>query len=207
LEFKELVLNRRSIRRFLADSVSEEDIKDIISIATHACNSGNKQFWRFIIIRSETVKKEIAKIGRDKAAQLLAEANHANPSEKKSYKPQEFHLEAPVIIGVVATQKYRTQPDLLMLEAGYSETVVDDLRCRGDMQTIGAVIQLILLSAWEKGLGSCWMTGPLFARKELEELLGIAARESLAALIPIGKPAVMPANRERKPIEEVMSFL
>jgi nitroreductase len=94
-----------------------------------------------------------------------------------------------------------------MLEAGYSEKEVDDLRCTGDLQTMSAVIQLILLAAWEKGFGGCWMTAPLFARKELEELLGITDGNLLAAIIPIGKPAAVPAGRGRKAVEEVISFI
>lgn len=207
LEFKDLVASRRSIRKFLPEPIDKVDIEEIISTATNACNSGNKQLWHFIIIQSEDVKNKMAEIGRDKVAYLVNEANKANPTVEATYTAQEFYLEAPVVIGVVATSKYRTKPDLLMIEAGCSEKVIDDLRCRGDLQTIGAVTQLILLAAWEKGLGSCWMTGPLFARKELEELLGITDGGSLAALIPIGKSAIIPASRGRRPVAEVMSFI
>ena len=207
MEFKDLVVSRRSIRKFLPESIAKKDIEEIISIATNACNSGNEQLWHFIIIQSQAIKNKMVEIGRDKAAQLVNEANKENPDLKATYTAQEFYLEAPVVIGVVSTSKYRTKPDLLMIKAGYSESVIDDLRCRGDIQTIGAVTQLILLAAWEKGLGSCWMTGPLFARKELEELLGITDGRSLAALIPIGKSAIIPVSRGRRTVAEVMSFI
>ncbi len=206
LEFTELVRDRRSIRRYLSEPVADEDIKEIISIATNACNSGNKQFWNFIVIQNEFVKNEMARIGRNKATQLNNEVKRLNVNVA-AYVPQEFYLEAPVVIGVVATAKYRTKMDLLMLDLGCTGQEIDDLRCRGDLQTIGAVTQLILLAAWEKGFGSCWMTGPLFARKELEELLGITNGGSLAALIPIGKPLVIPTRNGRKSLNEVVKFL
>ncbi len=207
MDFKELVGSRRTIRSFLPEPIAKDDIKEIIRTATSACNSGNKQNWRFIIIQNETVKNKLAQIVREKAAWLIDEVGKVKTTDKPSYTPQEFFLEAPIVIGVVATSKYWTKPDLLMLDLGYSEKDVADLRCRSDLQTIGAVIQLILLAAWEKGLGGCWMTGPLFARKELEKLFGLKAEESLAALIPIGKPVVIPAGTGRKPVEEVISFL
>ncbi len=206
MEFKQLVFNRRTIRRFLPESISKADIAEIISIATNACNSGNEQFWHFIIIQNDNVKKEMAQVVRKKASQLNQEIAKVKAAEP-AYVPQEFYLEAPVVIGVVSTDKYRTKADLLMREVGYGDQEIADLRCRSDLQTIGAVTQLILLAAWEKGFGSCWMTGPLFARKELEALLGITGDKSLAALIPIGKPAVMPNRRGRKPVEEVISFV
>lgn len=201
------MLDRKTVRRFLPDFISDNDIKEIISTATHACNSGNEQLWQFLIIRNDEIKKRIAEAVRVKAAQLIDEVVKIKGGDKPTYAPQEFFLEAPVVIAVIAAGKYRTKPDLLMLEAGYSGTEVDDLRCRGDLQTMGAVIQLILLAAWEKGFGGCWMTGPLFARKELEELLGITDGNSLAAIIPIGKPAVVPAGRGRKAVEEVIRFI
>lgn len=206
MEFKELVGSRRTVRRFLPDPIAKSDIKEIIQTATKACNSGNEQNWRFIVIQSETLKKKMAQTVRDKAAWLNDEVEKVNQTVTSKYVPQEFILEPPIVIAVVATSTYWSKPDLLMFELGYSQKEVADLRCRGDMQTIGAVTQLILLAAWENGFGGCWMTGLLFARKELEELLGIADDESLAALIPIGKPAIMPASRGRKPVEEVISF-
>ncbi|MBU2699636.1 nitroreductase [Sporomusaceae bacterium BoRhaA] len=206
MEFTELVRDRRSIRQFLPEPITNKDIREIISIATNACNSGNKQFWNFIVIQNESIKNEMVRVCRDKATQLNNEVKKIN-ANVPPYVPQEFYLNAPVVIGVVATAKYRTKPDLLMLDLGYKEQEVDDLRCRGDLQTIGAVTQLILLAAWEKGFGSCWMTGPLFARKELEEVLGITNGNSLAALIPIGKPAVIPPKNSRKPLDEIVKFL
>ena len=207
MEFEALVRSRRSIRQFLPDPIADEEIRDIIDTATWACNQANEQNWQFLVIKSAAVKKEMLRIVREKAAALLEEAGKQNASGKPAYVPQEFYLNAPVIIGVVATGKYLTKSDLLMLDIGYSEEAVDELRCRGNMQTIGAVTQLILLAAWEKGYGGCWMTGPLFARKELQALLGITGGSSLAALIPVGKPASMPPSRGRKPIDEVAKFV
>ncbi len=206
MQFKELVDSRRSIRRFLPDSIAEDDIKEIIQTATKACNSGNKQNWHFIIIQSKMLRNKMAKIIRDKAEALLDEVKK-NAQEIVEYSPQEFYLEAPITVAVVATSSYRSKPDQLLLTLGYSDREVGDLRCRGDLQTIGAVIQLLLLAAWDKGLGGCWMTGPLFARKELENLLGISDGASLAAMIPIGKPAIIPINRGRRPVSEVMTFI
>lgn len=207
MEFKELVCARKSIRRFLSEPITQNEIVEIIQTATNACNSGNQQYWRFIVIRSDAVKNKIAQVVRNKAEWLNNETNKVFPSQKSKYISPEFYLEAPVVIGIVATAKYRTKPDLLMRNLGYDDRQVDDLRCRGDMQTIGAVTQLILLAAWEKGLGGCWMTGPLFARKELEALLEIPAGETLAALVPLGKPAVIPSGGSRKPVDEVIAFV
>jgi nitroreductase len=205
--FKDLVLDRRTIRQFLPDPVTDEDICEIISTATHACNSANEQHWQFIVIRSDNIKKRMAEIVRKKAAQLLDGVAILRNGERPTYDPPEFYLQAPVVLAVATAEgKYRSKPDLLMLEAGYSEAFVNAIRSHGELQTLGAAIQLMLLAAWEKGLGGCWMTGPLFARKELEALLGIAGGDILAALVPIGRPVAVPARRERKAPEKVLRF-
>jgi len=207
LEFKELVRERRTIRKFLPEPITEDTVKEIIATATCACNSGNQQNWRFIVIQNDLVKERMAQIVRAKARYLVEEAEKAGATNNTPYDPPQFYREAPVVIGVVATGKYQTKPDLLMLDMGYRETMIADLRCRGDMQTIGAVTQLLLLAAWEKGLGGCWMTGPLFSRTGLEEFFEIMEGESLAALIPLGKPAIMPPRSGRKAVDEIVRFI
>jgi len=207
MEFKELVMERRTIRSFSPEPIADGEIEEIMATAVYACNSGNQQLWRFIIIQNETLKNELDRVICEKAAQLVDEAEQRNLQNPPQYAPHRFYLEAPAIVGVITTGKYRTKPDQLMLDIGIDPKEVDDLRCRGDMQTVGAVTQLILLAAWEKGLGGCWMTGPLYARKELEEVLKLADGESLAALIPLGKPKIMPTRNSRKPLHEVVKFI
>ncbi len=208
MEFVDLVMDRRTIRTFLPEAVSDGVVREILTIATHACNSGNEQLWQFIAIRSQDLKARISQTLRDKADDLLDRVAISRGGERPAYNPQAFFLEAPVVLAVATAGKaYRTKPDLLMLEAGFSEMEILNLRSRGDLQTLGAVIQLILLAAWERGLGGCWMTGPLYARKELEDLVGLGRGEQLAALIPLGLPAAIPEVKGRKPLEEVLRFV
>ena len=201
-------MDRRTIRRFLPDAVSNGVVREILTIATHACNSGNEQLWQFIAIRSQNLKAQIYQTLKEKADDLLDRVANSRGGKRPVYNPQDFFLEAPVVLAVAtAGGTYRTKPDLLMLEAGFSEMEILNLRSRGDLQTLGAVIQLILLAAWERGLGGCWMTGPLYARMELEDLLGLGRGDQLAAFIPLGLPAVIPDVKGRKPVEEVLRFV
>ena len=47
---------------------------------------------------------------------------------------------------------------------------------------------LVLLAAESLGLGSCYMTGPLIAEKQIKEFLGIQENKVIGALLPIGFP-------------------
>lgn len=206
MEFAEIVKQRRSVRKFKQEPISKEELLDIIRIAAEAPSAGNEQMWLFKIVINDEIKRKMGEIITKKTERLIYDTK-CNPEQfKQSIKASTFFTNAPAVI-VVSTKQYRSKFDALLKESGLSEKEIDHLRARPDLQSIGAAIQNLLLAAWEKGYGTCWMTGPCVARYELEMFLGIHQPYSLAALIPIGKPEVIPASRGRKPIEEIVSFI
>ena len=56
------------------------------------------------------------------------------------------------------------------------------------VKSISCVAMLVLLAAESLGLGSCYMTGPLIAEKQIKEFLGIQENKVIGALLPIGFP-------------------
>lgn len=60
-----------------------------------------------------------------------------------------------------------------------------------------ALIQNLLLAAHARGLGTCWMTGPKYMEKEINELLDIT-QEELVSVVPIGYPDQSPPAPPRK---------
>jgi len=51
----------------------------------------------------------------------------------------------------------------------------------------------LMLSAWEEGLGTCWVTA--FSEKEIKEFLGIPHYMRVLALTPLGYP-----EKKKKPV-------
>ncbi|MEM3407247.1 MAG: nitroreductase family protein [Nitrososphaerota archaeon] len=62
MEVFEAILKRRSIRKYLNKPIEEEKIIKILEAARWAPSGGNRQPWRFIIIRNEEKKIELSKI-------------------------------------------------------------------------------------------------------------------------------------------------
>ncbi len=58
-EFKNFMLKRKSIRHFSSQPVSEEIIKNILSVANSAPSGANKQPWSFCVIQNKKLKKQI----------------------------------------------------------------------------------------------------------------------------------------------------
>ena len=205
MEFEKLVKERTTIRKFSSEPIDDSIIKEILEIATCACNSGNAQNWEFVVVNDQNTKQKISDILSCKA-NVLNQAIQTKRIIYEEYSPQEFYLNAPVIIFAFATGKYETKADIIMEKLGHSKERIVDLRSRGDIQTVAAAIQLILLAAWAKGIGGCWMTGPLYARYELEEFFKIDYDKSLVAMIPLGRPMIIPKKQSRKDLEQVVRF-
>ncbi|MHA2017569.1 MAG: nitroreductase family protein [Promethearchaeota archaeon] len=60
MEFNDVILKRRSIRKFKQDPVQDEKIRKIIEAARLAPTWSNKQGVRYIIIKDQNTIKEIA---------------------------------------------------------------------------------------------------------------------------------------------------
>lgn len=206
MEFKELVAQRRSVRKFKPEAVNKEELLEIIRTASQAPSAGNDQMWSFIVITNEQAKKDMADIVTKNLEQLAIATQQSAEQVKPSVKSATFFVKAPAVIAVT-TRVYRSKIDVMLQKKGLTDQEIDILRARPDLQSIGAAVQTLHLAACEKGYGTCWMTGPCVARPELEEYLGITYPVSLAALIPIGKAEIVPASRGRKPVEEVVKFL
>ena len=76
-----------------------------------------------------------------------------------------------------------------------------------DLQSAGAAMQNILLSAVELGYGACWMSSPLTAKTELEEILHIEDPWDLIAFVAIGKSNVEAKQSNKKPIDEIFEII
>lgn len=78
----EAIRNRRSIRAYTEEKVSEEEVEKLIDAARWAPSAGNIQPWEFIIIRDRETKRRLSAAGLH----------------------QTFIEEAPVVIVVCADQ-------------------------------------------------------------------------------------------------------
>ena len=91
-----------------------------------------------------------------------------------------------------------------------SEEVINELRFPNSAaQGIGAAVENILLAATEMGYGTCYMTGPTHAKKEIEELIGFEKEGyELMSMISLGVAEDdTPKQPPRKPLEEVVTFI
>jgi nitroreductase len=165
---------RRSIRKYKKDPVSDESILKCIEGARLAPSWHNTQVWRFVVIKDQGVKEAVAG--------TLASWN---PSRQAL-------LDAPVAICLVAQ---RNRSGILKGEA-----VTD----KGDwfMFDCGIAMEHLVLTAWDLGLGTVHVGA--FDSKKVEEILAVPEGYSVVAMTPLGFPDEQPGPRPRKAAEELL---
>jgi nitroreductase len=129
MELFEAIRNRRSIRSYTEEEVTDEEMNTILEAATWAPSACNKQSWRFVVVRRpETIEK------------LYKAASY-------STQHQTFVKKAKVVI-VVCTDLdiYKTFP--------HKERALSLFA----IQETAAATQNLLLAAHALRLGACWVS-------------------------------------------------
>jgi nitroreductase len=205
--FVEAAEGRRSVRRFLPDEVPRDDVREIVRLATRAANAGNQQMWRFVAVADAELRCRLAEaVGRrldEMASWPSLRDKRAEIRRMRRYAT--FFATAPLVI-VVLGLPYVSEMDVLLMEAGCDLEQRDRLRARPDLQSIGAAVQLLCTAAYSLGYGTCWMTAPVIAAPELEQVLGLEPPARVVAVVPVGQPAGRTRRTPRRAVEEVLEF-
>ncbi len=185
MELKAAIEARTSVRVFSDEQVSLDDVKEMVRLAGLAPSVNNFQPWRYIAILNKDLLNRMAEVVTDKIENLPSSKSIAASNVKKQVTWfSTFFKDAPVVL-VLITKPYET-----VLESAVELThdQINLLRNHPDIQSAGASIQNILLAAVDMGYGACWLSGAMFAREEIEEMLKIKAPEKVLAFVVIGKP-------------------
>ena len=207
MELTEIIEKRASVRHFADDSVSADDLLDMVRLAHLAPSVNNSQPWRFIAITNRGLLKSMADAVHEKICRMLPDSDD---EQQKRAKAQvlwfsTFFADAPAVIAVLA-HPYQAIVDCVLPKAGISHEDMNAMRGRPDIESMGAAIQTLLLAAVDKGYGGCWLSGPLVARDEIERILGVQPPWTLEAMVAVGREGSEHKQREKKPLEEVFEL-
>ncbi len=185
MKLKEAIEARTSVRNYSNEAIDMDDIREMVRLAGLAPSVNNYQPWRYIAITRKELLNQIADVVAEKIDKIPATRSVAAANVKKQVTWfSTFFKEAPVLL-VLVTRPYET---VLESAVELSHEQINLLRNYPDIQSAGASIQNILLAAVDMGYGACWMSGAMFARTEIEEILHVKAPEKALAFVVIGKP-------------------
>lgn len=206
MQLREAIEKRASVRQFTGD-VRDEDLREMVRLAHLAPSINNSQPWRFIAIKNRGLLKDMASAVHVKIAETLPDSDD-EPAKKAKQQVDWFSTffgDAPAVIAVL-TRPYEAVVDCVLPKGELSHEDMNAMRGHPDIESIGAAVENLLLAAEDMGYGSCWLSGPLVAREEIEDLLDVDEPWRLAALVTVGKAASEHKQREKKPLEEVFEI-
>ena len=159
------IKDRRSIRKFKPDAISEMDLHTILEAGIAAPSSKNRQPWHFTVVRGDA-KEELAQV-MERGLNLEIKAHEPFlPDSMKfingAFTSVNVMREAPVVVLV--------SNDLGRCTDFASNLSVDERVAElCNVQSVAAAVENMLLAAQELGIGSLWICDIFFAYPELSE--------------------------------------
>ena len=170
MDFKDLLINRRSIRNFQDKDVPLPIIQEILQDTCLAPTASNRQPCRYIIIRNLDLIKRLS----DESKSNLLDDISQNPNApikqyQKTLEDKSFNVfyNAPCLIYVIGPNNLSSK----------------DVDC-------GLTVAYLMFSATTRGLGTCWigLGSHIRDQKTLNEI-GVPDGYEIIAPIIIGYPA------------------
>lgn len=211
MDIIEGIYKRKSIRKFTDESVKREDIIACLNAACQAPSPKHQQNWHFVVIQNKELIKQIAKVVEERHQEIAACAEDEKVQEKfmKLMRYYTLFKNAPVLVVVYAKPYFMIEEKILKSDVAKQEIIENLKSTQSAAQAVGAAVENFLLAATQLGYGTCYMTGPAHAKKEVEKLIGTVSEEyELMSMIAMGVPvAGLPDKPERIPLEQVVDFI
>jgi nitroreductase len=176
--FAELIMKRRSVRRYEERAVEREKILACVDAARVAPSACNSQPWHFIIVEDPKTREAIGSV-----------------SENKFTKMNLFVKSAPVIVAVV------TEP------SNFSASFGALLKHKPyNIMDMSMAVEHFCLQAADLDLGTCILGW--FHERKVKKILGVPWRKRVHLLITLGYPSDGNRERKknRRTLDTMMSF-
>ncbi len=190
------IRDRHSVRTFLKDDVTDEEISTLLHAANQAPSAHNQQAWRFIILR-DNKKQELAQLVNTQSAAFPKPAAALLRMGAKSI------ISAPVVIAVANTgDLIKRGTELFKVE---KERAHDFFRTM-EIQSSAAAVENMLLAATSIGLGTVWLGVLYLIKDEVLRFLDEPGGEFMA-VVPVGRPARPGSGPQKQPFESKVRTL
>jgi nitroreductase len=175
-DFMDIIKGRRSIRRFQAKEIPEDDLNTILEAVRWAPSWANTQCWEVVAVKDPSIKQRLQEI-----------LSAANPAKKAV-------IEAPVVVVLCGRR------GVSGCYSGRPETKLGDWF----MYDVGLATQNLCLAAHALNLGTV-IIGSL-GHDAAKKILDVPEGYEVVALIPVGYPAREAKQSHRRQISEFVHY-
>ena len=189
------IKDRRSIRAQKSDPIDEVTLNKVLEAARWAPSWANAQEWRFIVVRDQKIKEQLAAT-RAMRPPGPPPAGAAAPATPPPAPPPAAILTAPVVIVVVGElKKAGVRPD---------GTFTTDKGDNWYMYDAGLASQNLCLAAHDLGLGTVILGA--FDAKKAGEILKVPEGFAVVVMIPLGAPGAPGRPTTRKEMADIVFY-
>ena len=179
LSLEEAIAGRRSVRQFADRTVEPEAIEGVIAAACLAPAPHHTRPWRFVVLSAHARAALADAMGRAWRRDLRRDGIEEERIEALLERSRGQIIAAPALI-------------LLGFLADAQRTWPDRRRRRSEAmmfaQSTGAALQNLMLAAHGRGLGSYWISAPVFCPSAVRRALGLPPEFEAQALVALGYP-------------------
>ena len=180
----QLLKTRRSVKpmELTGPGPNKPEIDTLLAIASRVPDHGKLTPWRFIVFEGDAR----AAAGETIAAAFRADRADATP-EQIAFERNRL-ARAPLVIAVVS----RAGPHVKIPE--WEQQL-----------SAGASAMSLVFAAHAMGFAASWITEWYAYDRRVLDKLGVAANERLAGFVHIGRPGKPPEDRERPPLDAIVT--
>lgn len=197
-----VIQDRRSIRDYTDEPVSENDLAMILEAARQAPSGENAQPWRFVIVKDEDTRNKLGALagggsGRRFTAEFVTKKMQARFSNLQDEEKKKAVFEK-LTSGRVST--FLANAPVNVVVCGKKD--VWDLP-----YDTSAAIENMLLMVTALDLGACWVIAPCIDirdEEQIKSLVGLPEGYKAVSIIAIGHPTRPHRPRPRIPIHELV---
>ncbi len=193
----EAIESRRSIRRFVPEPMNQDDLREILRLASLAPSAWNAQTWRFAVIQNPELQAEL-----QAAAYGQGQVTGA-PAVIVVYSDMEDTLNTVEETAHPGMGEEGRSGQRKTFEGAFG---AQDVAQRGQWGLSQANIAFGFLMVAARSLG--YDTVPMlgFQPDKVRELLGLPEHVQFAGMLPIGKRAEDGFPHHRHSVERITTF-
>lgn len=197
LPVAEAIQTRRSIRKFVQEPMNQDDLREILRLASLAPTANNVQPTRFAVIQNKDLQQKLQDVSYNQSQVTSAPAVivvYSDMEDVLANAEQNF----PASMG---EEQVKTRAEGLRAQFG-----AQDVAQRGQWALTQANIAFgfLMLAARGKGYDTVPMLG--FQPDKIKELLGLPEHVQFAGLLPIGKRDEEGFPHHRHNVDRITTF-
>ncbi len=200
--FSNLIKTRTSANNYdPARSLTDEEIAQLIQLATHAPSAFNFQNWKFVAVKTEAAKAKLLPLAFNQAKVTDAAVTFIVCGTLEPHLGLPAALKPSLDAGIIDEETYKGWVGAANSMYHENATLQRDEAVRS-----GAMAAMtLMLAAQSQGLVSCPMIG--FDQAGVASTFGLLPNDVPVMLITVGHPGAENwAQKPRKAVAQVLSF-